>query len=97
MNSASRRFQAPSYLKSDHSLKLQSRSDVVSELSIVGDVSTGQFYPLVSLIFRDNIFNLYHGLSHSGICTTLKLIGQRFVWPSMKLYIAQHYRKCVAC
>ena len=39
--------------------------------------------PLVPASFRQQIFNSLHTLSHPGICVTMKLIAEKYVWPGM--------------
>jgi transposase InsO family protein len=43
------------------------------------------------------VFDAYHSLHHSGYKSTLRLIGTRFYWPSMKSDIKQLVKSCERC
>lgn len=39
--------------------------------------------PFMPLVYRKMGFNCLHSLSHPGVCTTVKLIMERFSWLKM--------------
>ena len=79
------------------SLKLCERAIPNSGLLLLGDTSTGKFRPIIPNSLRTTIFERMHNLSHPGIKTTQKLIGERFVWPNMRRDIAEKCRTCISC
>ena len=66
-------------------------------VSILGDISTGKFRPLVPEDFRRKVFDSFHSLSHPGIKRTQKLISRRYTGPGMKADVKQWCLSCVAC
>ncbi len=50
---------------------------------LAGDVSTGNFRPIVLLKFRKNIFDHFHNVAHPGRLASLSIISSRFVWLSL--------------
>ena len=80
-----------------HSLNLTKVRVGDSDNMLVGDVSTGQFRPLVTFEFRRQVFDIVHGLSHPGIRASQKLIAERFVWPGMKQDIKIFVQSCILC
>ena len=74
-------------LQSNHSLDLAEQSVPDSDRKILGDISTGQFRPLVPSTLRRQVFDLLHSLSHPSIKGSQRLISDRFVWPRMKVEI----------
>ena len=85
-------------LKSSPSaLKLEERLLENTDCSMVGDVSTGRFRPLVPRTFYDTIFHKFHSLSHGGAKATTKLIGERYVFSGMRAYVKGKCRSCLAC
>ena len=81
----------------DTSLKLQRLPLPTSDGSILCDVSQSVPRPLVPDPMRKLVFEALHGLSHPGTRATLKLIGERFVWPSMNKDVRTWARTCAAC
>ena len=79
------------------SLKIEERRMPQYGISLLGDVSTGLFRPLVPLPFRRPVFEHLHALSHPGIKASQNLISQRFVWPQMKVDIRGWCRTCLSC
>ncbi|KAG8182934.1 hypothetical protein JTE90_010565 [Oedothorax gibbosus] len=77
------------------SLKLQPMQFQSSNLYC--DTSTGVLRPFVPASFRKIVFNQFHRISHPGIRATQKLLGARFVWPSMRTDVATWARSCIEC
>lgn len=61
------------------------------------DVSTGSVRPFVTKTFRRAAFDTVHRLGHPGINTIVKLMTERFVWPSMKSDCRRWTRSCIQC
>ena len=80
-----------------NSLKLEYHPLPNKGVSILGDISTGTFRPLVPEYFRGKVFDLFHSLSHPGIKGTQKLISRRYTWPGMKADVKQWCLSCAAC
>lgn len=68
-----------------------------SGVSLMCDVSTSTARPYVPEPFRRKIFHSLHNLSHPGVKATVKIITQRYVWPSIKKDCAIWTRNCVDC
>ncbi len=50
---------------------------------MLGDVSTGEFRPLLPPQFRPAAFLSLHNIAHPGIRATCRLVSSRFCWPQM--------------
>ena len=61
------------------------------------DVSTPAARPFVTPQYRKAAFNSVHRLSHPGVKATVKLVTQRFVWPSVKADCRKWARACIDC
>ncbi|GBL80060.1 Pro-Pol polyprotein [Araneus ventricosus] len=61
------------------------------------DIRNDIVRPYVPASFRKTVFQSLHNLSHPGIRATKRLIGQRFVWPSMQKDITNWTRSCLDC
>ncbi|GBO11728.1 hypothetical protein AVEN_95121-1 [Araneus ventricosus] len=61
------------------------------------DVATRRCRPFVPKEFRRLIFETLHNLSHPGVTTTVKLVGDRFLWPGYKKQVAEWIRCFVPC
>ena len=65
--------------------------------NLIGDVSTGEFRPIVPNCLREDVFNIFHSLSHPGVGAMRDLISNRFVWPHMNTDIANWVKSCLNC
>lgn len=81
----------------DHSLLLKKLKIPGSKLELYCDSSTKVLRPFVTIKFRSHIFNIVHNLSHPGARSSIKLISERFVWPSMKADISSWAKNCITC
>lgn len=79
------------------SLHLKKTNIPYTDISLLCDFSTGTARPYIPPAFRMKIFDALHGLSHSGIQATQKLIYTRFVWPKMNTNIRKWSRSCITC
>ena len=61
------------------------------------DLSTSTARPFVTRPFRKGVFDSLHCLSHPGINATVKLVTQRYVWPSMNSDCRKWARNCLEC
>jgi hypothetical protein len=66
-------------------------------LSLLGDISTPTFRPLIPLSFRQQIFQHVHSLGHLGIRTTRRLLTSCFLWDGMAQDINLWARQCIPC
>ena len=82
---------------SKNSLKLKYKPLPSQDVSILGDMSTGEFRPLVPEAFRRKVFDSFHSLSHPEIKGTQKLISRRYTWPGIKADVKQWCLSCLAC
>ncbi|XP_026695294.2 uncharacterized protein LOC113475388 [Ciona intestinalis] len=81
----------------ESSLCIEARTLPVSHVTLLGDVSTGTFRPIVPESFRREIFNHFHSLSHPGIRASQRLIAERFVWKGMNANIRDYSKACLSC
>jgi hypothetical protein len=58
---------------------------------LAGDVSTGNFHPIVPLKFRKTIFDHFHNVAHP------RIISSRFVWRSLSSDINAHNGVFLPC
>jgi hypothetical protein len=77
------------------SLKLAFRQTGAQRLA--GDVSTGNFCPIVPLKFRKNIFDHFHNVAHPGRLASRRIISSRFVWRGLSSDVTAWARGCLAC
>ncbi|GBM44263.1 Pro-Pol polyprotein [Araneus ventricosus] len=61
------------------------------------DVSLGRICPFVLENFRRDVFTNVHSLSHLGIRASVRMINERYVWPSMKADVTLWARTCLQC
>jgi len=66
-------------------------------VSVYCDVSSTTARPFVTKQFRRAAFESVHQLAHPGIKATVKLVTQRFVWPSIKSDCRRWARSCIEC
>ena len=76
---------------------LQITTQAVGDTTLLGDVSTGVFRPLVPLQHREAVFKSLHSIHHPGVRATRRLITARFCWPQMAKAINQMARACLQC
>lgn len=85
------------YLLEPTGLILQKMQIPGSRNSLYCDVSTSIVRPFLTPTFRKPAFDALHNLSHPGIRATVKLVTQRYVWPSVKADCTKWARTCIAC
>ncbi|GFT69705.1 transposon Ty3-I Gag-Pol polyprotein [Nephila pilipes] len=61
------------------------------------DVSMDRIRPFVPKMFRREIFNNLHALSHPGVRASLKMVAERCVWPSMRQDVVLWAHTCLQC
>ncbi|GFU12416.1 transposon Ty3-I Gag-Pol polyprotein [Nephila pilipes] len=61
------------------------------------DVSMDRIRPFVPILFRQEIFNNLHALSLLGVRASLKMVAERYVWPSMRQDVVLWARTCLQC
>jgi hypothetical protein len=76
---------------------LQIVSRPAGDTTILGDISTGTFRPLVPPAFRQEVIRLLHDVHHPGVRATTRLIKASFCWPKMGKDIAVAARVCMGC
>ena len=83
--------------QSDNSPQVSTQKLPESNRTILVDTSTGKAQHLVPSAFRRKVLDLLHGLAHSGIKSSQKLILQRFVWPKIHIDVKDWTKACVLC
>ncbi len=64
---------------------------------LAGDVSKGNFCPIVPLKFRKTIFDHFHNVARPRRLASLCIISSRFVWRSLSSDVTIWSRGCLAC
>jgi hypothetical protein len=80
-----------------NSTTLQITTQAIGDDSVLGDVSTGVFRPLVPIQHREVVFQSLHSIHHPGVRATRRLIAARFCWPQMAKAITLMARACLYC
>jgi hypothetical protein len=75
-----------------NSSTLQITTQAVGHETLLGDVSTGVFRPLVLIQHREAVFQSLHTIHHPGVRATRRLIAARFCWPQMARACLQFQR-----
>jgi cleavage and polyadenylation specificity factor subunit 1 len=65
----------PEVVEMMNSTTLQITTQEVSDASLLGNVSTGVFRPLVPIQYREAVFQSLHSIHHPGVRATRRLIG----------------------
>ena len=68
----------PQVAEMTNSSTLQITTQAVGDTTLLGDVSTGVFRPLVPLQHREAVFKSFHSIHHPGVWATRRLITARF-------------------
>ena len=79
------------------SLSLKAIPLVMTDSTILCDVSTGIPRPLVPSSWRRTVFDSLHSLSHPGIRATQRLLTARYVWPGINIDVRRWARSCLQC
>jgi hypothetical protein len=87
----------PDVAAMSNSSSLQIVSRPAGDTSILGDISTGTFRPLVPPAFRQEVIRRLHDVHHPGVRATTRLIKASFCWPKMGKDIAAAARACMGC
>ena len=75
-----------------------SLQDVLYEnISLLCDVSLGKPRPVLPREWTYRVFQIIHGLAHSGIKPTQRVISERFVLHGLKKYVRKWCKECHAC
>ena len=82
---------------SHSSLSLKAIPLVMTDSTILCDVSTGIPRPLVPTSWRRTVFDSLHALSHPGIRATQRLVTARYVWPGINIDVRRWARACLQC
>ena len=85
------------YLHSEHGLRLKKVRVPDSNVDLYCDVSSPRVRPFVTENFRRAVFESIHQLSHPGIKATVKLITERYVWPSVNRDCRRWAQACIPC
>ena len=75
-----------------------SLQDVLYEnISLLCDVSLGKPRPVFPREWTYRVFQIIHGMAHSGIKPTQRAISERFVWHGLKKDVRKWCKECHAC
>jgi len=87
----------PEVVAMSNSPSLQIVSRPAGDTTILGDISTGTFRPLVPPAFRQEVIRRLHEVHHPGVRATTRLVKASFCWPKMGRDIAAAARACMGC
>ena len=79
------------------SLKLKKINFPDFGVDVYCDTARDSIRPFIPANLRRAVFNSLHRLAHPGIKATLKLISQRFVWPSINKDCRTWAKNCIPC
>lgn len=79
------------------SLNLQEIAIPGTGFTIFCDTSLGKTRPYITPQLRKQFFDGVHGLSHPGAKSTIKLMTDRFVWPSIRKDTREWVKTCDRC
>lgn len=80
------------------SLQLQEiQVDVLKDISIFCDVSSGIVRPYIPATLRRTAFKTVHGLSHPSIKSTIKGMVAKYVWPGIRKEVKEWAKTCTEC
>jgi hypothetical protein len=64
---------------------------------LAGNISSGEFRPIVPLKFRKHIFSHFHNVANPGRLASRRIISSRFVWSGLSSDITAWTHECLAC
>ncbi len=64
---------------------------------LAGDVSTGNFHPIVPLKFRKIIFDHFHNVAHFRRLASRCIVSSRFVWRGLSSDVTAWACRCLVC
>lgn len=67
------------------------------DYKLVCETSTGNLRPFVPQSLRKSLFQRIHNLSHPGVRASRKLVGDRYIWPTMNKDIGVWVKQCHDC
>lgn len=84
-------------LQENEALRIETLLLPNSTRKLYCESSTGRVRPYIPANFRTKVFRKFHNLAHPGAKTTIKIISERFFWPSMRADCRQMVRECIQC
>ena len=84
-------------LMKSNSLKFQELQISPDHPPMFCDISTGLIRPYVPEQFRIPIFKALHELSHPGVRASVKLVKERYIWPSLRKDVSLWTKTCLQC
>ncbi|CAK9804160.1 Retrovirus-related Pol polyprotein from transposon 412 [Anthophora plagiata] len=81
----------------DSNLRLRSVRLPGTDTAIICDVSSRSARPFVTEPFRRSAFDSVHRLAHPGVSASVRLVTERYVWPSVKADCRKWAQNCVQC
>lgn len=61
------------------------------------EVSTNAIRPYIPRIYRNEIFNTLHNITHPGIKSTRKLLVSNYFWPGINKDASMWAKQCLSC
>jgi len=84
-------------LRDSNSLRLEFVRTSNADTPVYCDTSLGKPRPYVPAGLRRQVFDMFHGLSHPGTRSTVRLIADRFIWPGLRKDCRTWARSCLPC
>ncbi|XP_063994836.1 uncharacterized protein LOC135172612 [Diachasmimorpha longicaudata] len=85
------------YLRSGSGLQLKQIQIPGAGVAVFCDTSSLSPRPYLTPPYRRAAFNIIHNLAHPGINASVKLVTQRYVWPSVKADCREWARAFIQC
>lgn len=79
------------------SLRLEKVPVPGTDIFLYCDTSLLRPRPFITTVLRKQIFDAVHGMSHPGARTTIKMVTDRFVWPSVRKDCRSWTQACESC
>ncbi|KMQ86466.1 pol polyprotein [Lasius niger] len=85
------------YIGRTNGLKLKRIEIPGAGIAVWCDATTEIPRPFLTRPFRRAAFDTLHDLAHPGVRATVRLVTQRYVWPSIKKDCSSWARACIRC
>lgn len=84
-------------LSSQTSLRLEQIPIPGTNITLYCDITMSRPRPFITKELRRQVFNSVHSMSHPGAKSTIKMVTDRFVWPSVRKDCRTWVKTCEAC
>jgi hypothetical protein len=68
-----------------------------NNIQLICDVGSETIKPFITLKFRNSFIKSLHNMSHPGRRATIRLVNERFFWPTLRADVMQFVKHCHEC